>query len=66
MEPYKWNDLSRADQGEARRLSQAADLPTASVSQVGKWLDSFRDYADGAITKAQLWERTEHAHGSPE
>lgn len=64
--PNRWTDLTHTEQDDARRISQQVDVPTASVSQVGKWLDAFHDYADGRITSAELYERTDHAHGSPE
>lgn len=56
---YKWQDLSKAQQNYARRISEK--LPREiSTSQIAKYLDDFAAWDKGTITADELAARTGH------
>lgn len=57
---YKWQELTRSQQDYARKISARTQCPTASVSQVAKYLDDFAAFDRGDIDADELKTRTGH------
>jgi hypothetical protein len=61
--PSKYENLPPSKQDEAKAIARVIVKPAVDFYQVGRWLDAFRDLADGKITEAGLYQRTNGEHG---